>query len=125
MFLQTINFTEISNHASSRQVITMGTCKTKALQAYLGIFSHIRTYQDIFEYNQAYSGPCVNLTHSKPWHIENKRYIKNLGIFKTLAYSKPQYIQNPGTMKTQVIFKTLNMEHFAKIINGYNYVCKF
>ena len=35
-------------YASFKQWITMGKCKTKAIQADLDIFTHIQAYSDIF-----------------------------------------------------------------------------
>ena len=69
---------------SSRQGITMGTCKTKALQADLGIFTHILAYSGII---QAYSELCF---------IQNPDILKTRGIFRFLVYSEHWYIQNPG-----------------------------
>ena len=46
----------------------------------------------------AYSEPDA---YSEPWHIQNP------GVFRTLAYSEP--------------CQTSTMQHFAKIVNGYNY----
>ena len=83
---------------SSRQGISVGICKTKAIQADLGIIqsTHIFTYSGILRHIQAYSGPFVNLVYSEPWHTENQRHIQNPGISRTLGYLKPWYIQNPG-----------------------------
>ena len=43
LFLQTINYRKISKYIFIRQGIAMETCKTKAIQADLGIFTHILT----------------------------------------------------------------------------------
>ena len=46
----------------------MDKCKAKAIPVDLGTFRHI----------QAYSEPCVALTHLKPWYIQNpNRGIQN------------------------------------------------
>ena len=73
----------------------MGKCKTKAIQADLGIFRHIRTYLDIIRHTQAYSGiiqaysePCVALAYSKLWYIQNPGIFKTRGILRTLLYPK-------------------------------------
>ena len=89
---------------SSRQGITMGKYKTKAIQADFGIFTHIPAYSDISRHIQpdiirhieAYSKPCVTLTYSEPWHIQNQRHIHDPDIFRTQTYLEPEYIQNPG-----------------------------
>ena len=80
----------------------MGKCKTKTIQADLGIFTllwHIHAYSDcpdIFRHIQAYSGtiqaysePCVTLGYSELCYIEHP------GIFKTRICQR--HIQNPGT----------------------------
>ena len=72
----------------------MGKYKTKAIHADLDIFTDIPAYSDIprhiqpdiASHNQAYSGtfkPCVTLTYSEPWHIQNP------GIFRTQKYLEP------------------------------------
>ena len=72
----------------------MEKCKTKAIQADVGMFTHIRAYSDIFKekqpYSQAHSEPSVNLAYLESWHI-----------------------QNPA--------KHLRWSIFAKIVNNYNY----
>ena len=47
----------------------MGKCKTKAIQADLGIFSHILANLEII---QAYSDLCVTLCNSTMEHFEEK-----------------------------------------------------
>ena len=93
-----------------------GNIKQKVIQADLRIFTHIPAYSDIsrhiqpdiIRHVQAYSGPCVTLTNSEPWQIQNQTRTQNLGIFRTLAYSEPVayswpwYIQNPDIFRTQV-----------------------
>ena len=58
----------------------MGKCKTKAIQAHLGVFTHVSVYSDIFRHIKAYPGIiqaysgiiqtysklCVTLTYSYP-----------------------------------------------------------
>ena len=66
----------VSNHVGD-----MGKCKTKAIQADLGIFTHIHEYSETIQ--EVYSELCVNLTYPKLWHIQNQRHIENPGIFRT------------------------------------------
>ena len=53
----------------------MGKYKTKAIQADLGIFTHIPAYSDISRHIQPdiirhiQAEPCVTLTYSEPWQI--------------------------------------------------------
>ena len=82
---------------SSRQGITMRKYKTKAIEADFGIFTHIPAYSDISRHIQpdiirhieAYSKPCVTLTYSEPWHIQNQRHIHDPDIFRTQTYLEP------------------------------------
>ena len=67
------------------QGITMGNCKTIAIQADLGIFTHIPAYSGIFK---NYSGIF--------------RILCNHDIFRTLAYSEPWHIQKPGIFRALV-----------------------
>ena len=76
---------------SLRQGITMVKYKTKAIQADLGILTHIPAYSDISRHIQRdiirhihiYSESCVTLTYSGPWKIQNQTRIQNHGKFKT------------------------------------------
>ena len=100
---------------SSRPGITMGTCKTKGIQADLDLFVYIQDYLDIFRHNQAHSAIIQTyldkfkslskpglfrtlaskiLVYSQPWHTENKRHIQNLGIFRILVYSELWHTEN-------------------------------
>ena len=72
-------------YGSFRQEITMGNCKTIAIQADLGIFTHIPAYSGIFK---NYSGIF--------------RILCNHDIFRTLAYSEPWHIQKPGIFRALV-----------------------
>ena len=100
---------------SSWQGITMGKYKTKAIQTNLDIFTHIPAYSDISRYIQSdiirhiqeYWEPCVTMTYSEPWQIQNQTRIQSLVIFRTLAYSEPWFVQNPGIFWTRGIFMTL------------------
>ena len=72
MFCQSLIFVEVTT-SLSRQGITMGTCKTRAIEASLDIFTHIVAYSRILRHNQAYSGviqahlgPCINLALWEP-----------------------------------------------------------
>ena len=94
----------------------MGKYKTKTIRADLGILTHIPAYSDIsthiqpdiIRHIQAYSEPCVTLTYSEPWQIQNQTRIQNPGkfitrhVFRTLVYSETWLIQNPGLFKTLV-----------------------
>ena len=68
------------------------------------------------------------LVYSKPWHIQNQRYIQNPGILSTLVYSGPCNIENPGwhAQNPRHIWNPVRsmMEHFRKIVNGCNYFGK-
>ena len=62
----------------------MGTCKTRAIQADLGILTHILAYSgiishtlELFRHIQANSQSCVNLACSEFWYTENQRHIQN------------------------------------------------
>ena len=52
MFLQTITLIKLVATCSIWQEIKMGTCKSKALMADLGIFTNILAYLGIFRYVQ-------------------------------------------------------------------------
>ena len=91
----------------------MGKCKTKAIQTDLGTLRH----------NQVYSKPCVNLTYSEPWYIQNPDIFKTRNIFRTLVYSEPRCTENYGIFKTQGLFRylrcqTSTMKRFVKTVNG-------
>ena len=75
----------------------MRKCKTKSVQADLGIFTHIQTYSEL----------CVTLAYSESEAYSEPWYIQNPDIFRTLVYSKP--------------CQTSTMERFAKIVEGYHY----
>ena len=110
MFIQTINFVEIS-------ITTRSTGRFRHIQEYSHIFRHILTYSGIFRKNQTYPG--IIQAYSGIF-----RTLCNLGIFRTLVYSKPWHIQNPGIFRTRGYFEscqTSTMECFAKILNSYNY----
>ena len=107
----------------------MDKCKAKAIQVDLGTFRHI----------QAYSEPCVALTHLKPWYIQNpnrgifKTIYRTRSIFRTLAYSQLWYIHIPCTFRMLAYSKseaysepcqTPTMKRFLKVVNGYNYFHK-
>ena len=51
--------------------LTMGKCKTKAIQTDLGTFRHNQTYPEINQHIQAYLEPYVALTFLKLWYIQN------------------------------------------------------
>ena len=79
----------------------MGKCKTKAIYADLGIFTHLLAYPGIFRHMQTYSeiikaifwsldnpGKFKTPVYSEFWHIQNQRHIQNPVISKTLAHSE-------------------------------------
>ena len=63
--------------------------ETKAIQADLGIFTHISAYSDTSRYIKAHSEPCLTLASSERWYIQNPGVFKTSGISRTLAYSEP------------------------------------
>ena len=86
----------------------MGKCKTfRYIQAYSRIFMHIHTYSGII---QAYSGIFRTLCNPgifRTLSIQNQKHIPNGGIFRILVHLEP--------------YQTSTMDHFAKIVNRYNY----
>ena len=65
-----------------------------------------------------YLEPCVTSTYLEPWYI----WIR--GIFRTAIHSEPWHIQNAGVFRTLAYLEpcqTSIMQHFAKMVNGYNY----
>ena len=78
---------------------------------------------------QAYSVPCVTLTYSELWYIQNPGIFETRGIFRTLVYPKLwhiqnlKHIQNPGQFRALRFSEpeaysepcqTSRMEHFEK-----------
>ena len=108
---------------SSRHGITIWTCKTKAIQADLGIFIHIHTYSSIFRHINAQPGifrnyPGIFRTLFKyaysehcpiqNWrHIQNPSILRTRGIFRTLVYAEFWHIQNSDILRTKGILGTL------------------
>ena len=80
---------------SSRQGVTIGTCKTKANQTDLDLFTNIPAQLAIFKHNQAYSGTIQA-------HSGIIRTFCYPGIFKILECSEPWNIQNPGHVQNTV-----------------------
>ena len=78
------------------QGITIGKCKTKTVQADLGIFWHDQAYSGII---QEYLGIFRTLVCA--WHI------KSCGISRLLLYSKSEEYSEPSQKYT--------MKRFAKI----------
>ena len=62
----------------------MGTCKAKANQVDLGIFTHIPAYSDILRHNKVYSG---TMRHNKTYS-GIFRTLRNAGI-RALVYTEP------------------------------------
>ena len=87
----------------------MGKCKTKAIQADLGIFTHVPAYSGTFRLVKPYSGILRHI-HEFSRHIQTYS-----GSYLTLAYAKPWYIQNPGMFRTRGIFNPII------IFSNYNY----
>ena len=93
--------------------ITVGKCKTKAIQRDLGISRHNQPYPLI---TQAYSGifrtlcnpVLLSVVYPEPWDIQNQNHIQNRGNSTNLIYSEPRYIQNTNIFKIQGIFRTLS-----------------
>ena len=78
------------------QGIIMGPCKTKPIQADLGIW-HNLVCSSCLAINQVYSETWVILACSEPWHIQKP---------EPKAYSEFCYIQNCGIFRTRGIFRT-------------------
>ena len=106
---------------SLRFLRTINIVEKKAIQADLGIFTHIVVYSgicrhiqtysgiiryiwDLFRYIQGYSEICIfrTLEHSE----KNSDIFRTRDIFRSLIYSEPKHIHNPA--------KHLRLEHFAK-----------
>ena len=98
----------------------MGKCKTKAIQADLGIFRYIPAYSGIFRHIQTIrhiqvqsgiiqtqSQPCVTLAYSKLWYIQNPGIFKTRDIFRTLVYPKYWHIQNQRHIQNLELFRNL------------------
>ena len=85
--------------------ITMGTCKTKAIQTDLSISTHILTYSGILSHNRAYPG----IIQAYSGII---RTLCNPGIFRNLTYLEPEAYSEPC--------QTFMMERFMQIVNIYN-----
>ena len=107
-------------NGSFRYGITMSKCRTKAIQTDLPTFRHNQTYPGII---QAYSDVCVTLTYLKLWYIQNPNIFRTRSIFTILVYPGPRYIQNTGIFK-YLLCQISTMKHFAKIVNGLNYLHK-
>ena len=92
--------------------------KAKAIQADLGIFTHVPAYSDIsrhiqpdiIRHIQAYSKPCVTLTYSERLQfVQNPGIFTTRGIFMILIYLEPRHIQNHSLFRSP--------EHFGEIVN--------
>ena len=66
-------------------LITMGKCKTKAIQVDLGILTLFRI-QSYSEITQAYHEQVRSYLESRV----TLAFIQNLGMFRTCAYSEPK-----------------------------------
>ena len=60
--------------------------------------------------------PIRTLAYSESWYIQKQSHIQNPGIFRALADSEHEAYSEP--------YQASTMEHFAKIVHGYNYICK-
>ena len=102
-------------YGSFRQEVTMEKCKTKAIQADVGIFTHILAYPDIHKHKQA----SETLEYLEPWSVQNEKHIHSLGIFRTLAYSEHWCIQNScifATLAYSGSYQTSTIERFRENI---------
>ena len=93
----------------------MGTYKSKAIQADLGISTHTPAYsgitrhiQELFKHIQVpvKLGIFRALAIWEPGYSE-LWYIQNLGIFRILVYSETWYIENQRHLQNPGIFKIL------------------
>ena len=121
--LQTPIDVQTSNHMfkwkrDCKTNVDMGKCKTKAIQADLGIFRHILANLGII---QAYSELCVTLVYSELWYIQNLGIFKTKSIFRTLVYSKLWHFDNQRY--TQNFVKHLRWSTLRKIQRVYNCFC--
>ena len=87
---------------SSRLGITMGTCKTRAIQADLGVLTHF----NIFRHNQSYSG--IIQAYSGKLTILCKP-----GMFRILVYWEAEAYSEPCQTFSMVIF--VNNYYFCNI----------
>ena len=62
------------------------------LQGYSAIFSHGKPYWGRWRHIQAYSEPCVILTHKEIWHTWNPWIFRNLPLLNPNTYSEPCHI---------------------------------
>ena len=83
------------------------------IHAYSSIFRHIQIYPEKIRHIQAYSGiiqaysePCVIITYSELWYIENPRIFKTRGIFRTLIHPKLWYVQNQRHVQNPGLFRS-------------------
>ena len=128
----------------------MGKCKTKTIQADLGIFTHIMAYSRIFRLSrhiQAHSGIFRNysgifwtlcnpgifrtLLYWASWHTSKPEYVR--GIFRTLVHPKLWHIQNQKNVENPELFRigdilrTLSSIYDGALwetANSYNYFRK-
>ena len=66
-----------------------------------------KSHSDLFRYIQThlgllrnYSGPCLTLTYSETWNIQNLCIFRTRAIFRTLVYAGLWNIQNTDTFRT-------------------------
>ena len=85
-------------YCSFRCGITMGECKTKAIQTNLGSFRYNKTYPGII---QAYSGMFRTLCYPDK--------------FKTAVYSEPRHIHNPGIFRTPLYSECWHIRNLRHI----------
>ena len=115
----------------------MGKCNAKAVladfQVNSRIFPHIEALSGIFRHIQklswhiqAFSKPFMTPIYLQPWYIWIRGIFGTRSIFRTVVHSEPWHIQNPGVFRTLAYSEpcqTSTMQHFTKIVNGYNYFC--
>ena len=98
--------------------------KQKQLRQILGTFRHNQTYPEII---QAYLEPCLTLTYSKLWYIQNPNILRTRSLFRTPVYSEPCYIQNTGAYSNSEAYSEpwcLIIFTARIVFANYNYFCR-
>ena len=66
----------------TKQINKCYSDRFRYIHAYSCIIRHI---QELFRYNQTYSGSCVILIYSEPWHIQKPGVFRGRGILRSLS----------------------------------------
>ena len=66
----------------TKQINKCYSDRFRYIHAYSCIIRHI---QGLFRYNQTYSGSCVILVYSEPWHIQKPGVFRGRGILRSLS----------------------------------------